>query len=391
MKRILVVQLARLGDLVQSMPVLAALRARHPQDRIDLLCPAQLRDLAGMIPGIDRVMGWDGTVWQQWASQAATGIRRDQLRHIEAELAALCSDSYDRAYVLNQHPRAILAGALLAQETVGPLADGPLSERLTPWAAYIREIATTRKTNHVHLSDAFCGLCGVVPPGQAAHLQLPATALPADLERIGQEGTPWIGLIVGAGDQARQIPAEVWRTWIVQFLNQASRGRVVLIGQGAERERARQIQDALPASLQGRVWDVTGRTTVPELAVVLSRCQRVIGSDTGPLHVAAAVGTPVIGWYIARARVHETGPYGPGHIVWQAESPDGGLAVPTTWPIESSLDALLNRPPAALNGWSIWMSQADARGTYYTKAGEAAAPPRAREAIWQELHRAVAA
>lgn len=389
MKRILVVQLARLGDLVQSMPVLAALRARHPHDRIDLLCPAQLRDLAGMIPGIDQVIGWDGTVWQQWASQAATGITRDQLRYIEAELAALCADSYDRAYVLNQHPRAILAGALLAQETIGPLAGGPLSERLTPWAAYIREIARTRRTNQVHLSDAFCGLCGVVPPGQAPRLQLPATSLPEEMDRVGQDGGPWIGLIVGAGDRVRQIPAEVWRAWIARFLERAPRGRVVLIGQRAERERARLIQDALPVSLLGRVWDMTGRTTLPELAVLLSRCQRVIGSDTGPLHVAAAVGTPVIGWYIARARVHETGPYGPGHIVWQAESVEGGLANSETWPIESSLKVVLNQAPAALDGWSFWMSQADARGTYYTKAGEAAAPPRAREAVWHELHRAV--
>lgn len=389
MKRIVVVQLARLGDLVQSMPVLAALRARHPHDRIDLLCPAQLHALGTMIPGVDRVIGWDGAAWKQWASQAAAGPTQDLLQRVEVELAAVCAETYDRAYVLNQHPRAILAGALLAQETIGPLADGPLSERLTPWAAYIREIAQTRRTNQVHLSDAFCGLCGVVPPGQPSRLQRTATRLPADLDRIGQDGGPWIGLIVGAGDQVRQIPAGVWRAWITQFLDQAPRGRVVLIGQ--EAERARLIQDALPPSLLGRVWDMTGRTTVPELASVLARCQRVIGSDTGPLHVAGAVGTPVIGWYIARARVHETGPYGPGHVVWQAESVEGGLAIPDIWPIESSLKVVLNQAPAALDGWSVWMSRADAWGTYYTKAGDVAAPPRAREAVWQALHHAAAA
>lgn len=391
MKRVLVVQLARLGDVVQSMPALAALRSRHAHDRIDLLCPAQLCDLGAMIPGLDRVIGWDGAVWQQWAAQAATGIRRDQLRHIETELMALCSESYDRAYVLNQHPRAILAGALLAKETVGPLADGPLSERLTPWAAYIREIAKTRKANHVHLSDAFCGLCGVVPTGEASRLQLQAKTLPTDLDRIGQDGGPWIGLIVGAGDQARQIPVEVWRTWMIQFLDQTPRGRVVLIGQTGERDLAQSIQDMVPASMLGRIWDTTGRTTLAELAGVLARCQRVIGSDTGPLHVATAVGTPVIGWYIARARVHETGPYGPGHVVWQAESVEGSVTAPAIWPIEPSVAVCLNRVPTAVPGWSIWMSQSDRWGTYYTRAGDAVMPPREREAVWQELHHAVAA
>lgn len=391
MNRILVVQLARLGDLVQSMPVLASLRKRYPHDRLDLLCPAQLRDLGTMIPGIDRVIGWDGHMWQRRASQAAAGPTQDQIRFIETELADLCSERYACAYVLNQHPRAILAAALLAKQTIGPLAEGPLSERLTPWAAYIKEIARTRKANHVHLSDAFCGLCGVVPPGRSPRCQLPGTVLPTELDRIGRDGGPWIGLIVGAGDQARQIPVNVWRTWIVQFLDHAPRGRVILIGQGAEREQSRAIQENLPASMLGRVWDITGRTTLPELAVVLTRCQRVIGSDTGPLHLAAAVGTPVVGWYIARARVHETGPYGPGHVVWQAESPNGGLAVPVTWPVESSLDTVFDRTPTAVNGWSIWLSQGDAWGTYYTKAGEEVTPPCAREAVWQELHHAVAA
>ena len=43
----------------------------------------------------------------------------------------------------------------------------------------------------------------------------------------------------------------------------------------------------------------------------------MIGSDTGPLHLGVACGARAIGWYFSRARVHETGPYGVGHYVWQ--------------------------------------------------------------------------
>lgn len=391
MARTLVIQLARLGDLVQTMPMIAALRKQYPRDTVDLLCPAPLRDLGALIPGLDRVIGWDGARWRRWASRAAQGITPDQREEIEQELAALCPRPYDRAFVLNQHTRAIVAGTLLANECIGPLAQGPLSKELTPWAAYVREIARTRRSNRIHLSDAFCGMCGLLPPGTPPRCLTPLVSPSRHLEQIGRGGGPWIGIIVGAGDPARLVPVDVWRTWIVRFLSALPRGRIVLIGQGAECERARDIQSTLPPSILGRIWDMTGQTTIHELAHTLTRCHHVIGSDTGPLHLAAAVGTPTLGWYFARARVHETGPYGTGHRIWQAESEEGGAVVPTTWPIEPTLDALVNQSPRTQTHWSPWTSQTDEWGTYYTEAGESSASPREREALWHELSPAMPA
>lgn len=389
MSRTLVIQLARLGDLVQTMPMIAALRKQHPRETIDLLCPEPLRDLGNLIPGIDQVIGWNGTQWHHWADRAGQGIQPEQLREIETELAMLCPKPYDRALVLNQHTRALVAGALLAKTCTGPLAHGPLSEQLTPWAAYVREIARTRRPNRIHLSDAFCGMCGLVPPGTPSRCLTPLVAQSRHLDQIGRTGGPWVGLIVGAGDTARQVPVEIWRTWIVRFLGLIPRGRVVLLGSGAECDRAQKIQETLPPSILGRIWDITGRTTIHELAQTLSRCQRVIGADTGPLHLAAAVGTPVIGWYFARARVHETGPYGLNHRVWQAHSTDNGAVAPADWPIEPSLDLLLNESPRSHSLWTEWSSHIDSWGAYYSEAGQPSPPPGEREHVWHELSQAV--
>ncbi len=385
MSRTLVIQLARLGDLVQTMPMIAALRKQCPRETIDLLCPEPLRDLGTLIPGLDRVIGWDGARWHRWAARAAQGMQPEQRKEIEQELAALCPQRYDRAFVLNQHTRAIIAGALLANESVGPLAQGPLSEQLTPWAAYVREIARTRRSNSIHLSDAFCGMCGLIPPGMPPRCLTPLVVPSRNLEQIGQGGGPWIGIVVGAGDPARLVPVDVWRAWIVRFLAVLPRGRVVLIGQGTECDRARAIQDQLPPSILGRIWDITGQTTIHELAHTLTRCHYAIGADTGPLHLAAAVGTPTIGWYFARARVHETGPYGSGHRIWQAQSEDGSSVAPAAWPIEPSLDVLLNQSPRTQTHWSSWTSHTDAWGTYYSEAGQSSQPPQERESLWHEL------
>lgn len=391
MSSTLVIQLARLGDLVQTMPMIASLRKQSPRDTIDLLCPEALRDFGTLLPGIDRTIGWNGGHWHRWAEQTAPGLQREQLREIDAELDAVCPRKYDRAFILNQHTRALVAGALLATECIGPLAQGPLSDTLTPWAAYIREIARTRRTNRIHLSDAFCGMCGLQPPEAPPRCLTPLTSLGRTLAQIGQEGGPWIGLIVGAGDPARLVPVGIWRTWITQFLSLIPRGRVVLIGHGAECHRAQEIQQTLPPSSLGRIWDITGRTTIHELAEVLTRCDRVIGSDTGPLHLSAAVGTPVIGWYFGRARVHETGPYGPGHRIWQAHSEDGNPVMPAEWPIGPSLDALLNESPRHHPDWSQWSSHFDRWGTYYNEAGHPPVPPGERESLWHELSPAISA
>jgi hypothetical protein len=165
--------------------------------------------------------------------------------------------------------------------------------------------------------------------------------------------------------------------------------RIVLLGSGQEQERAHLIQTSLPSSLVGRVWDTTGRLSLTELALALTRCQVVIGSDTGPLHLAVAVGTTVIGWYFARARVHETGPYGQNHWVWQAEGVGGQAGktiTPHCWPIEETIGLLSNNPVASVPNWSLWNSHRDRWGAYYVQAGEEPIAPCQRETIWRELH-----
>jgi heptosyltransferase I len=377
MPRALVIQLARLGDLLQSLPAITELHARYPDMQFDLLCPSHLSEVGCLLPGIEKVLEWDGAAWQRRA-MAAQDLRAEHLMEVDVTLRALAPDRYDCAYILNQHRRALVAGSLLARKVKGPLLHGPLGETLTPWAAYVRDVAQRRLGLRVHLADAFCGLCGVSPPRYVVKLDPPAVQLPDDLEPIGKHGAPWIALIVGAGETERFVPTEVWRRLMTSFLTSMPQGRVVLVG--TERERAAEIQAPLPASALGRIWDTTGRTSLGQLAAIFARCHRVIGSDTGPLHLAAALGRPVIGWYFARARVHETGPYGFHHVVWQAEKVRG-----ETWPVDETIAAIREDGHHAPVGWSVWTSHCDTWGAYYSPADQSAIPPPEREVLWNEL------
>ncbi|WP_413935309.1 glycosyltransferase family 9 protein [Nitrospira sp. BLG_1] len=405
-KRVLLIQLARLGDLVQTIPAMMALKEAHADWILDLLCPIHLEDIGRILPVISTVVRWDGTAWNRRARLAEKEFRPEYVVEADTDIRAITQELYDCACVLNQHPRAILAGALLAQESMGAMTGRPFDPTLSPWGAYVRAVAKNRSGNRVHLADAFCGMCGVPPPKHIMPIQVSSVQLPNDLDPIGQSCGPWIGVLVGAGDPERLVPAMAWARLIAGCLEQLQGSRVLLLGSRQEQERASWILASLPSSLVGRVWDTTGRLSLAELAQALTRCQVVIGADTGPLHLAAAVGTSVIGWYFARARVHETGPYGQSHWIWQAEavkrealhvkleredprrieSLDTLRVSPVQWPIEGTIALLSNGSAASVDGWSLWTSYRDRWGAYYVQAGQEPVAPLQREQIWNELH-----
>jgi heptosyltransferase I len=387
-QRALVIQLARLGDLIQTIPAITALKESHADWDVDLLCPAPLAQIGQLLPGISAVVKWDGVAWHRRAASAEVETYPAYIAAADAELRAMTEDLYDGAFVLNQHPRSILAGALLARENIGAVIGGPLDLKLSPWAAYIRSVATSRYSNRVHLADAFCGMCGVSPPKRIMRIEVPRTTLPMDLEPIGQSEGPWIGVLVGAGDQERLVPLTAWERVITECLEILPNSRIVLVGDQHEQERAQWIQGLLHPFLLGRVWDTTGRLSLIQLASLLTRCQIVIGADTGPLHLAAAVGTRVIGWYFSRARVHETGPYGLNHWVWQAgagETDRMAAVKPRRWPVTETIALLGDHSAAPVEDWSLWNGHRDHWGAYYVEAGHEPFELLQREQVWRQL------
>ncbi|MFO0775927.1 MAG: glycosyltransferase family 9 protein [Nitrospiraceae bacterium] len=390
-ERALLIQLARLGDLVQSLPAYIGVQQRHPQAQVDLVCAEPLAPLARCFPAVGHVIPWDGAEWNRWAA-AWSADRIDVMREAREQLTALFPDRYDVAYNLNQHSRAIALAHLCARQVEGPGQDGAVSEQRPAWAEYVREVARTRGANRVHLADAFCGLCGVRPPAAPPRLSVPHVALPGELSAVGNGDGPWVAIAVGAGDAERVSPYTVWREWISRFLSATPTGQVVLIGAGTECVSARAIQEQLSSLEQGRVWDATGKLSIVELAVCLARCQWVIGGDTGPLHLGAAVGVRAVGWYLARARVHETGPYGKGHMVWQIHQPTpaGATSLPHEWPIQESIDWIVNgMTPHDLAEWTVWRSHVDEWGACFVEAEQGMdsirAAVRQRAEIWRVL------
>jgi len=397
MPRALLIQLARLGDLVQSLPVITSLSTLHPERPLDLLCPGPLSTLGRLFPGISKVYSWDGAIWQLDSLEAGESWK-EQLWQMKKVWAEQAFPAYSLVYNLNNHPRSILAGHLLADQVMGPGAWGPVNPRLSAWGEYLRTVAKYRGSNRVHLSDALCGLCGVRPPRHKANLCPIETELPMGLECLRDSSRrPIIGLVLGAGDPERRIPVAVWSALIQECVAAFPDALMVCIGGKEEREIAFTLENLLPSACCNRVIDICGKTSLFQLVGVLRQCQWVVGSDTGPLHMGTVCGARVVGWYFARARVHETGPYGAGHYVWQythegdsdsqkvaVRPPSSGM--PRVWPVRETVRVFLGNPQFSSSGpWSLWTSRHDELGTFYQGHDNSDEGHHTRRTVWDDL------
>lgn len=378
--RSLLIQLARLGDLVQSLPAIESLQEADPARTLDLLCATPLTAVLAQSRALDRVIPWDGAQWRTWAdrwSEDPAGT----MDAVQAYVASLGEFAYDRIYPLNQHGRSTLMTHLFSHPALRAHQQECIDERMRPWAQYLRQIAKDRGDNRVHLADAWCGMCGVRPRGRAPLFRPPAVETPEDLASIGERQGLWIALATGAGEADRCVAPAVWSLWIREFLSQVDDGQVVLIGSGRERETGQAILHTIPALLQGRVWDATGRTTMPQLMQVLHKCRWVIGADTGPLHLGTLLGSRAMGWYFSRARVHETGPYGDGHWVYQHATP----SQPDHWPIMESIALICDDRRRVAPGWTLWRSHMDQWGTRFDDGAGQETAEGARATVWRRL------
>jgi ADP-heptose:LPS heptosyltransferase len=119
-----------------------------------------------------------------------------------------------------------------------------------------------------------------------------------------------VGLVLGASTPVKAWPVEHFVRLVGMLREEGA--EVVLIGGPAEAEREAAVQKELAAP----ALSVVGKTDLPRLAALLDRADAVVAGDTGALHLAAAVGTPVVGLY-GPTSPEVTGPYGEQHrVLW---------------------------------------------------------------------------
>jgi heptosyltransferase-2 len=313
-----------LGDIVMAMPAIAAVRAAHPGAHLAVAAPAPFADVCAAMPGVDGVVPLSGA-----------GIRA-----IGAHAEALAAGRFDVAILFtNSFASALAASRAGIAERWGYNRDwrGRLLTRAVPArpartsAPESRPTSTPESipTSGPHHSAYYLRLVASLGmpavsagPGSSVPLPLPVAAADraaAILAEVGVgAGVRLVGFAPGAAyGSAKRWPPERVAGAIAGL---AGRGvRAVLVGAAADREIARAIQSALDPTVRASVVDLVGRTDVAVLMAVLARCAVVVANDSGAMHVASAVGRPVVAIF-GPTDERATAPLGPHtlvrHDVW---------------------------------------------------------------------------
>lgn len=289
--RTLVVRLDGAGDVLLAGPAVRAAAAGSSYTA--MLCGPDGAWAARMLPGVDEVIVHEAA----WVGASPPPVRSDDLDRLVGRLA---SDRFDRALVLVSFHQSPLPAALVLR-----LAGiGWIGADCVDYPGALLDLRHARRAGR-HETDAALDLAEAagfrLPDGDDGRLRVAAP--PDSLALTGPE--PYLVVHPGASAPARTwSPARA--AGAVQAL--ATSHRIVVTGGPAEQE--------LTATVAGdRALDLGGRTTPAELAGVLAGAQAVVVGNTGPAHLAAAVGTPVVSLFAPVVPVQRWAPYRVPHVV----------------------------------------------------------------------------
>ena len=232
---------------------------------------------------------------------------------------------FDLLINLNLSRIATLLSALIpAGHRSGPqLAPDRQSLTTAPWTVFIMNLMPQRKLIRFNLVDLLA-CYAVISTRKTDRLiyQVGRRVRQQARELVGSsENRPLVGFQLGSRHQSRQWPPENYAA-LAKELIERHRARIVLLGTAGEKPLGAAVLNRLqagPARVLDSVTDLMGRTTLDELAGVLSELDLLVTTDTGTMHLASAVQTPILALFMGPALCHETGPYGKGHMILQVE------------------------------------------------------------------------
>lgn len=302
--RVAVLRLDHLGDLCHALPALRALRQALPAARVDLWVGPWGRDLAGLFADVDQVQVAQADWFRrprrvEWPWRQILGLGR-----------ALRAGGYDAVVDLRGDLRHHIAAALSG----APIRVG---QTLTAGAFLLTHPGRWRPELHEQeqslrlLADA-----GLAVPSRLArkpYLRLPASARAEATRLMRSVGATRSPIMVQAacGTQAKRWPAEAWRA-VLEGL--PGRDPVLVLGSAEERAEMR----ALVRGLRRSHAVVAGRLSLPGLAALLARARLLLSVDSGPAHLAALQGRPVLSLFSGTNRAGQWAPRGPKVRVLQA-------------------------------------------------------------------------
>lgn len=297
MKKVLVIQAARFGDIIQTARLIKSL-ARSCETH--LAVDASFKILVQAL--FPEVIVHCFPFHQPVAPASLPGL--------EQEFKKIAALDFAQIFNCNFSPLSTNLSRLFPENKVTGLRPGHFSSGdilRSRWARLGFCLTGRRKITSLNLVDYWGWFHkNPIPP---EFVNPPAAP--------GGEG---LGVILAGREARRSLQPAIFAR-IVSVAASILKVRTIhLFGTERDVPVANQFRHALSPEMRNKVVDLCGKTGWLELIAKIENLDLLLTPDTGTMHLAAFLGTPVMAFFLSSAWCHETGPYGQGHLIWQANT-----------------------------------------------------------------------
>ena len=299
-RRVLLIKPSALGDVVQTLPVLHALRVRFPEAHLAWLVSRACQDVVSGHPDLDERVVFDRERYRLVGRLMRPGTE------FLAFLRRLRRGRFDLVVDLQGLLRSgVMAYATGAARRVGLGQSRELAEWFYTDVVPVPALNTPSVDRYWRVAEEL----GVGDQPKVFEVPLSDEARTWAHELMQHLARPVLVVNPGARWVTKRWPADRFADLAGRFV-QTTRGSVVVVGSGDERDLADHVCTAMHAS----PVNLVGQTDLKQLGAVLAEADLMVTNDSGPMHMAAALGTSVVAVFTCTSPVR-AGPYGPGHRV----------------------------------------------------------------------------
>lgn len=300
-RNLLCIRLDNLGDVLMTTPALRALKHSLPGCRLTLLASYGGAEAVRFIPEVDDVMIY-ASPWMKSTMHADADIDLATIHDLQGR-------GFDAAVIFTAYSQSPLPAALLCHLARIPLRLAHSRENpyhlLSDWVAETEPQVTVRHEVRRQLDLVATVGCTTnderlsfeVPHVDAAWARRRLQAIGIDLRQ------PWLLLHPGASAPSRRYPPHLWSR-VANLLAEELQCPIVFSGDAAEASLVEEIRNDLTYPS----YSLAGKLDLGKFAAVLAQVPLLISNNTGPVHIASAVGTPVVDLYALT---------NPQHTPWQ--------------------------------------------------------------------------
>lgn len=303
-----------MGDLIQTIPLLQALKS-EPHIELTMAVDSRIEEAGRSLDLVDDIIPLD---FRSSNNKMAGNDLFGSYQASSELLSPLRGRSFDVVYNLNYSAlNAVVLSQLGYRDIRGFIFTGKSDDfRCSPAFRILFNQSHHRRYARVHLSDLFRLLADGLQRVKFPLFKVQKLGLDFAANIVGRLRAKGfkrvIALHLGAGSEIRRWGAEKFAR-LVKSLREKGEFGFIIVGTD---EKEASVFFKFIDKLEG-IIDLTGKTDLTQLAGVLSKVDLMIGTDSGPLQLAAGVGAKTLGLYFASALAYETGPLGKGHTVIQ--------------------------------------------------------------------------